>query len=791
MADHGTPSSAHDASNNNNNNTNTNTNVSSTAGTGTGSARSVKRPRPVKSCIECRNRKLKCDRLCPCSQCQKSSRTCRYAADGDVNNLSEGSDVEAPERPPKKQCLTNIHEIAPKPRDRIVTVPNGLLEDHGTRLDRLEKIVLSNAKSPMGRDYGLRAPPLASSSVTIRGLTVKGGLRTRFFGQNSTRVLLNLFDEAKEFMFAKNKPHDVREIFTNIQKIHKSLQEEQRKALAPITVYVDSITPVHKRMADVLPKRPVCDRLLQVFLAGSESLYRSVHIPTFMNQYERWWDGTLQSESFLAQLLSMLCIGYRFYGAEKGLGPDRESIHIPTACSLVKEWLHNLRGKQLMDFGTLQAEVLLLMAQRMINPNNQDSWAQLGLIVRMAMTMGLHRDPSEFPQKISPFWGELRRRVWYTILELDLQMCIQCNMPACIREGDYTCRPPSNVDDGELTLEMRELPEPKPVDQATDAQIQVFAASTLSVRFKVIDIINRLDSLTDYQPVIDCGNALEKIFEDMRYILLRRQPTNQEEATRQWLTKTVIDMHLRRALIALYRPFALSTPEVPQEILTSYLRSSVVMLTYMDDLDPASPSYTQIFHMHHLVLKQDVLQAAFSVCYYIKHVAALAEGTRSPRPYPHVPASRPDSFAEACLLATESSVLLSRSRLVHVMERALDAMTSRIREIGTDLKDLVSLTVVLALCQGGPPEVAQQRVVAGLRAIIDTGLQSMHTSQNDIAAIPILQHSPIAMNSMGNSAGFMNSVPPFLISPDIPNMIPDDFAMWDMEFWNPLLQNGS
>jgi hypothetical protein len=539
-------------------------------------------------------------------------------------------------------------------------------------------------------------------------------------------------------MFRNNKPLDLRDLFANIQKIHNSLQEEQYKALAPITVYVDSITPVQKRMADILPPKSVCDRLLGVFLAGSESLYRSVHIPTFMNQYDRWWEGTLQYESFLPQLLSMLCIGYRFFGAEKGLGPDRESIHIPTACSLVREWLHNLRGKSLVDFGTLQAEVLLMMAQRMIHPNNQESWAQLGLIVRMAMTMGLHRDPSEFPQKISPFWGELRRRVWYTILELDLQMCIQCSMPACVREGDYTCQPPRNINDSDLFPELMELPEPLPIDQATDSQIQVFAASTLSVRFKVIDIINRLDSLTDYQQVIDCGNALERIFEDMRCILLRRQPTNPNEATRQWLTKTILDMHLRRALVALYRPFALSTPEVPQQILTSYLRSSEVMLTYMDDLDPSAPNYMQIFHMHHLVLKQDILQAAFSVCYYIKHVRDRSvNGVHMPHPYSHTPITRPDSFSEACTIATESSVLLSRPRLIRVVDNALKAMNSRIREIGTDLKDAVSLTIVSALCQGGPPEVCHQRAVAGLQAIVDAGLQSMHTSQDNISSIPV------------------------------------------------------
>jgi hypothetical protein len=171
--------------------------VAQMAAAAPGPTRSVKRPRPVKSCIECRNRKLKCDRLCPCSQCQKSHRACRYAADGDVNNLSDGaSDVETPERPPKKACLPVPNpEGTPKARERSLTVPALVLDDYGARLERLEKIVLMGSKSPSiqgSSSSHARPPPLPSTSVTIRGLTVKGGLRTRFFGQNSTRVLLNL-----------------------------------------------------------------------------------------------------------------------------------------------------------------------------------------------------------------------------------------------------------------------------------------------------------------------------------------------------------------------------------------------------------------------------------------------------------------------------------------------------------------------------------------------------------------------------------------------------------------------
>lgn len=542
-------------------------------------------------------------------------------------------------------------------------------------------------------------------------------------------------------MFNRNKPAELREIFANIQKIHKSLAEEQVKALTPITVYVDSIMPIQKRMADILPKRAVCDQLLHLFVTGSESLYRSIHIPTFMDQYERWWDGSLKSDVFLPQLLPMLCIGYRFIGAAKGLQPDRDGIHIPTACSLVREFLNGLRGKHLVDFGTLQAEMLLLMAQRMVNPKNHDSWTQSGLIVRMAMTMGLHRDPSEFPQKISPFWGELRRRIWYTILELDLQMCIQCNMPACIREGDYTCRPPSNVNDADLYMDMKELPEPKPIDYPTDSQIQVFAASTLSVRFKVVDLINRLDSLTDYQQILDCGNELERVFDDVRYILLRKQFSSPEEATRQWMTRIILDMHCRRAHLALYRPFALSTSDAPPQILAAYLRSSVTLLTYMDDLDPNALNYSKVFHLYHLVLKQDILQAAFSVCYYIKNATAPANGSTSPHPYLQDPSPRAGIAEEAFTIATESSMLLSRPRLISAVERTLDAMNSRIREIGTDLKDLVSLTVVLALCQGGSPEMKRERTQNGLRAIVDAGLQSMHSTQDNIGSMPVRRTS--------------------------------------------------
>lgn len=156
-------------------------------------SRSVKRPRPVKSCTECRKRKLKCDRSCPCSQCQKSGRTCRYAADQDGFKDSDGSDAEGvPEGGPRAQ--KRACHLTPTGGDGSYNTPvkNGDMsfEELVLRVERLER---NAGRSPARTDFSSSRTLSAAAPDTIRGLKVKpGSLQTRFFGQSSTRVMINL-----------------------------------------------------------------------------------------------------------------------------------------------------------------------------------------------------------------------------------------------------------------------------------------------------------------------------------------------------------------------------------------------------------------------------------------------------------------------------------------------------------------------------------------------------------------------------------------------------------------------
>nr|XP_036576431.1 zn2cys6 transcription factor [Colletotrichum truncatum]KAF6783169.1 zn2cys6 transcription factor [Colletotrichum truncatum] len=758
--------------------------LSATSSATQSASRSVKRPRPVKSCTECRKRKLRCDRNLPCSQCQKSHRNCKYAAEHDSSMLSDGSDGELGDvqRPPKRNCVPANTTSGSHPTEPASFVPlrNGdsaghsALEELTSRLDRLERQFM--IKSPAGTEFSGAGQRLPLSPGTIRGLTVKrGALRTRFFGQNSVRVLLNLFDEAKDFMANQSKVEGIREIMYGLHVLHKRIQEEYRKSLSPISVFADSVIPVQKRMQDILPQKSVCDRLLASYIDTSETIYRMIHLPTFKEQHELFWEGKLSGDAFLPQLLAVLSIGSRFETKSKGLGHERvEGVHIPTACALVRSWLDGLKGKQLVDLTTLQTEILLVHAQRMTTPRPQDSWAQLGYIVRMAMTMGLHRDPSEFEPRVPVFFGELRRRLWFTILDMDLHLSLACNLSCLVREGDFTCKPPRNLDDKDLFFDMKELPPSKPLDQLTDNQMQVYAAMTLGVRMQVANLINRIDSIRDYSEVLEVGTKLDRFLEDINYLFPRHGILNEIEKSKQWRSRVILDMHVRRPLLALYRPFALGLPDAPPQISRAYLRSSMVIMRYLDELDPLLTHFQDISDMYHMVLKKDILQAAFSVCFYIK-AAIESHANGNTLGISSTVAMSPDPMDDGVAFSTETFALWSPSRLIKTVEKTLNLLVRNVG--GNDVKDIVALSVVLASVQSGSQEQKFQEIRRSLQNVLDACKAATNTNPEKMS-LPVT-------NPADPMDPYMQTRTPFMFHANASTAAVSDYSGWSLwEGWD-------
>lgn len=112
-----------------------------------------------------------------------------------------------------------------------------------------------------------------------------------------------------------------------------------------------------------------------------------------------------------------------YFGAVNSLSPDDCELHFgPQQPALLAKFRRGadsaLARSRLMDTDdmlTLQTFVIYLVVLRSRDPTY--SWNSTGLAIRLAQSLGMHRDGSALG--LSPFDAEMRRRLWWGICVLD------------------------------------------------------------------------------------------------------------------------------------------------------------------------------------------------------------------------------------------------------------------------------------------------------------------------------------------------------------------------------------
>lgn len=136
---------------------------------------------------------------------------------------------------------------------------------------------------------------------------------------------------------------------------------------------------------------------------------------------------------------------------------------------------------------SIEALLLYLHIELLRGEDTQtEPWMVLGVIMRLAYRLGYHRDPSHF-SNISPFDGEMRRRLWSLLVRLDIQISGQVGLPRMTREDQGDTAEPRNLLDEDLHQNMQELPLPRPEAVQTDIQYSLSESKLLSVRGRIND----------------------------------------------------------------------------------------------------------------------------------------------------------------------------------------------------------------------------------------------------------------------------------------------------------------
>jgi hypothetical protein len=105
----------------------------------------------------------------------------------------------------------------------------------------------------------------------------------------------------------------------------------------------------------------------------------------------------------------------------------------------------------------LETMINHIASQVLLSTNSETGlWFLHGIAVQLAVSMGYHRDPSNLPN-ISPFAGEMRRRVWTVIAQMDLQLSNQVGLPRLLRTYQSDVAEPRNLLDTDLDPAAAEL----------------------------------------------------------------------------------------------------------------------------------------------------------------------------------------------------------------------------------------------------------------------------------------------------------------------------------------------
>ena len=373
-------------------------------------AGSVLNPR---SCVTCRKRKVKCDKKQPCSNCSKAHIECIFPRPG-----------RAPRR-------------AKKPQDAELLA----------RLRRLEGVVQKLGKgsdgeegaSPEGQspDVGDKAPPAiprlgASDKEKQEMLSGLGGtlkiekdIGQLNIGEGRSRYVSNTFwasltDEVAEM---KDVLGDSSEFTDNEGEDGTPDPNVDSDPTAGRHTHQEFIFGYNSTMITLRILYPPANQIMTywgLYVENVDPVVRLLHKPTAQKLFIQ----ASKDQSSLTRVTEPLVFAVYFSvitslsneDCHRLLGLDRE-VGLKRFRYATEQALAKANFLATQEIIVVQAFCLFLGCVRR-HDNTKSVWTLTGLLMRMAVSLGLHRDGEQF--NLPPFQTEMRRRLWWQVCTLGM-----------------------------------------------------------------------------------------------------------------------------------------------------------------------------------------------------------------------------------------------------------------------------------------------------------------------------------------------------------------------------------
>ncbi|KAF3936752.1 hypothetical protein ABW19_dt0202098 [Dactylella cylindrospora] len=488
----------------------------------------------------------------------------------------------------------------------------------GARITRLEGLLAASVEQlktgnvavnlPTSADSGYNDPLGQNGSgdrdvlpVADSHLKVRDGGKTRYIGPLSwISAVENEIEDIKQAILVADDNSET------------SPRPELNTAWASGMMFPTALSMMDTtNLSSYLPTKAHSDLLWQIYIERVHPLVHILHRPHFESMYEMFWMGRMGAENIKSFVALLFAIYYASVVsmdppmARRVCGLERHE-QLRTYREATQHALVNARFMEAEELSSLQALTLLIsmLLQHSGQAQGNATWTLVAVAFRLGRSMGLHRDPSVFPN-ISVIEGELRRRLWYYIFQLELYAIGPASAIPAINEDSYDTVLPRNLNDDDI-VDGQSLPEDRP----GYTEMSHFLFRCLAGKY--------------YLSSLKVTSGLRKAKKDEFHNLIREMQTWGKKLELEWLPKFNNQMAKERlakktalllvhkAILVLYYP--LSKPKhralLPDHVRDNALHAACVVVEMSNSMetDPGVgpfvwffSSYTQ-YHASAIIL---------------------------------------------------------------------------------------------------------------------------------------------------------------------------------------------
>ncbi|KAB5550785.1 hypothetical protein GE09DRAFT_149431 [Coniochaeta sp. 2T2.1] len=506
----------------------------------------IRRNRDRLACLECRRRKLRCDRDLPCGSCVRrgDAPSCSYQA------ATSGLEHERELRIQAEELLTLLEHLVNQLAAR---------NEHGSTAKNVPVVLASSwrtAGGPVDRGQGTGTQVDGDSEdLSYIGASHWSAMLDDIQALRSAVSPNDAEDLTAETMWNGQEPNCIAMLFGT--------------QAAPF-MSIDKVLQLH------LPSREEADRLVSSYFWRTAVAAPFIHAQQFRRQYQDFWTSPSSTPVLWTSILFSI-----FHVSRNALrtspasaGVDNGFSVAAAQCLVLGEYFRPRRFAVAALLICVQSHCLTSFG---VSP---EIGSLSSVLIRLATTMGYHRDPET--HKFSPFEKEMRRRTWSICMQLDLLISFHLGLPSSIQYSTWDTLPPSTLRDSEFDEDTVRLPTPMPRNELSGMPFYL-AKHHLMVVFEKI-----LRHVLTVRPAIVVDGELVALDTELRQVratlpkILERRPMTEclVEPPELIVTRLCVTFLYSKCICVLHRPYV--TRGRAESVTACYAAASAIVQDFVD-----------------------------------------------------------------------------------------------------------------------------------------------------------------------------------------------------------------